>query len=505
MGDNLTALDAYREAKKDEIDPQLFGIARKSEEKGNRRYYVFAPTLYNAYMLLSKHEYWVGKIKFCQFENIIHIKGEPIQPEIVLDVILWIAGTYQVNYKKNHIDDVLYKIAKENQYHSLLEKLNNGSFGASCWDGKPRIGSFLYKYMGVRLSVHCADDFEDKTTLQQNQMDLDNDGRNDLIFAYSRKFFLSLMARLLWARVGHDVDVHTILVLYGPQGIGKGFANKNLCLENRYFANTSLDMRSKDAPLKLRGKMIYELAELAKRSKDIELEKAFISDAKDTTVLKYDKYSTEMPRQCIFVATTNKLNILRDATGSRRWWPVVVGETFAEGEKIDVDTIKKIAPQLWHEAQHILTKEEIEDDEGNKYTAKEAIAKKIPGYERFIWWLTPEQEAEREKDRNIFTSIHPWRPLIQKWIEETNADPSQDEYIKHTKQGVRYFVIRDFVAIYTCLDVDPAKRRHSDREQIEAELTSLGFYKKRWRFAMAGYSKKSHQIVAFAKPMEAKK
>ena len=67
MGDNLTALDAYREAKKHEIDPQLFGIARKSEEKGNRRYYVFAPTLYNAYMLLSKHEHWTGKIKYCQF------------------------------------------------------------------------------------------------------------------------------------------------------------------------------------------------------------------------------------------------------------------------------------------------------------------------------------------------------------------------------------------------------------------------------------------------------
>ena len=505
MGDNLTALDAYREARKHEIDPQIFGIARKSEEKGNRRYYVFAPTLFNAYMLLSKHEYWVGKIKYCQFENIVHIEGKAIAPDLVLDVIIWIAGTYQVNYKKGIIDDALYKIAKENQYHSLLEKLTNGAFGPTKWDGMPRIDDFLYKYMGVRVQIHNADDFEGKTVEQQKLMDKENNNRIMLIRAYSRKFFLSLMARLLWARVGSDIDVHTILVMYGAQGIGKGFCIKTLCMQDQYFSNTSLDMRHKDAPLKLRGKMIYELAELAKRSKDIELEKAFISDAKDTTVLKYDKYSTEMPRQCIFVATTNKLNILRDSTGSRRWWPVIVGETFADGEKIDIDAIKNIAPQLWFEAYNILTKQEIEHD-GKKYTAKEAIAKKIPGYEKFIWWLTPEEDKERERDREVYISVHPWRRPIENWIYDINnsKDPLfTRNHIKYKidkkdnkKTSSRYFVIQDFEPIYTVLGIDPSKRRHTDREQIVCELTALGFFRKRWRF---GEGDNLERVLSYAR------
>ena len=501
MGDNLTALDAYREAKKNEIDPQLFGIARKSEEKGNRRYFVFAATLFNAYMLLSKHPHWVDKIKYCNFENIVHIEGKAIAPDLVLDVIIWIAGTYQVNYKKGIVDDALYKIAKENQYHSLLEKLTSGAFGPKEWDGVRRIDDFLYKHMGVKTQIHEADDFEDKTDEQRAKMDKDNYNRHALIRAYSRKFFLSLMARLLWARVGSDIDVHTILVFYGGQGIGKGFSIKALCMQDQYFSNTSLDMRHKDAPLKLRGKMIYELAELAKRSKDIEQEKAFISDAKDTTVLKYDKYSTEMPRQCIFVATTNKLNILRDSTGSRRWWPVIVGETFADGEKIDIDAIKKVAPQLWHEAHHILTKEQIQHD-GIQYTARDAIAKKIPGHEQFIWWLTPAEDVEREKDREVYTSIHPWRRPIENWINETNAN-CDTQHIKYkpvkNKDSVRHFVIQDFDSIYLLLDIDPAKRRHSDKEQIIAELTALGFFRKRWRFIDG--QNKIRQVLAYAMPI----
>jgi predicted P-loop ATPase len=74
--------------------------------------------------------------------------------------------------------------------------------------------------------------------------------------------------------------------------------------------------------------------------------KIFLSIHSDTVRLCYDKFSTSIPRQCIFIGTINPSHggqYLRDTTGNRRFWPVAVGGMKLNDLLVDVD-------QIWAEA-----------------------------------------------------------------------------------------------------------------------------------------------------------
>lgn len=200
--------------------------------------------------------------------------------------------------------------AKEAGFHPPRDYLAGLS-----WDGSERLSTWLER---------C----------------LDANGPREYLAAVGKRFMVSAVARPL--KPGCQVD--HVLVLEGQQGIGKSESARILAVLPAWFADDMPDLGNKDAAIQLAGKWIIELAELAAvRRADIERVKAFLSRETDTYRPPYGRRTVSVPRQCVFIATTNEALYLRDQTGNRRFWPVKCGH-------IDLDALRAERDQLWAEA-----------------------------------------------------------------------------------------------------------------------------------------------------------
>ena len=109
------------------------------------------------------------------------------------------------------------------------------------------------------------------------------------------------------------------LVLAGSQGIGKTTALERLGVN--WFNNSIDNINNKDAIEGLMGSWIIEMGELqATKKADNEAIKAYLSRTTDKVRLPYARRTEEYPRQCVFAATTNDSEPLKDKTGGRRFW-----------------------------------------------------------------------------------------------------------------------------------------------------------------------------------------
>ncbi len=80
--------------------------------------------------------------------------------------------------------------------------------------------------------------------------------------------------------------------------------------------------------MQTRGVWIIELSELDSLShSEAARIKAFMSRTTDRFQPPYGMRLVESPRQCVFAATVNHSTYLRDETGGRRFWPIVVAES----------------------------------------------------------------------------------------------------------------------------------------------------------------------------------
>ncbi len=178
------------------------------------------------------------------------------------------------------------------------------------------------------------------------------------VFAW---WLLSAVARTFTP--GCQVD--HVIVLEGPQGIGKTSFLRALAMHPRYYdrvASTG-DLNNPRVVAKLQGPVIIELAELAALTKRAaEATKEFLDATVDKWTPMYGRDQRESPRKIVFAGTTNADDYLNDITGSRRMWPIKCGN-------IRLDLLQPHVTQLWAEA----------------VAAFRSGAK---------WWPTPEESAE---------------------------------------------------------------------------------------------------------------
>lgn len=319
----------------------------------------------NAIHIFVEHPSWKGCLAHDEFRHEVTLlkcpptddaktfkSGAEWTETMTTRAAAWLQKEYGVEFATSMVLEAALAAAEQNKFHPVRDWLSSRQ-----WDGVARLDAFLPRYLGVRDSEYAR--------------------------AVGSKWMISAVARVY--EPGCQAD--HMLVIEGPQGAGKSSAARELVPIKSLYADTGIDVGDKDSFQNLRGKWIYELAEMASiKGREVEKTKQFISSPKDTYRASYGRKSRDWPRQCVFIGTTNEMaSYLADSTGNRRFWPVTAGT-------IDVKAIARDRDQLWAEAVQ-------------RYHAGE------------VWYLNTSrlvQLASEEQERR--EQVDPWQEYISEWL-----------------------------------------------------------------------------------------
>lgn len=304
-------------------------------------------------------------------------------------------------------------VARERSFHPVRDYLD-----FIRWDGDPRLDTWLTEYLGVTPSHYAA--------------------------AVGAKWMLSAVARVF--RTGCKADY--ALILEGPQGIRKSTAINTLA--DPWFSDDMPEIgEGKESAISIAGVWIMELAELSSMCGprvNMDKVKAFMSRKTDRFRPPYGRRAEEFPRQCVFAGTTNNLEYLSDATGARRFWPVVCS-------RIDIDRLRADRDQLWAEAV-------IRFRDGEP------------------WYLDdPNVISEAEEHQEERYTSDAWEGLISGWCKYPMrrfhpTDPSMSS----TKDSI---LVEDVLKF--CIGKEEKHWNTGDRMRIARILGRLGYRRRRVR------------------------
>lgn len=307
------------ESKQSNDDDNLHGL--EYDKKGER----VLSNSRNAELILSSHPF-KGVLAFDAFKNTEAIKGDlpwrkrerpnkPYEPWLGSDdkrLLHYFGKEYDFK-AVNIIQNAYIEVTRQNAFHPVKEYLE-----AQKWDGKARVETFFIDYLG-------ADD-------------------TPYIRAVTRKWLVAAITRIY--EPGCKFDYMPVLV--GPQGAGKSSTIAKLARE--WFSDSLKNFESKEAGEQLQNSWIFEFGELAGMKKaEVEEIKAFITKQSDIYRVAYDRVVSEFPRKCVFIGTTNKYDFLRDQTGNRRFWPVVVDPDKRKYNS-SMDLSDDVVGQIWAES-----------------------------------------------------------------------------------------------------------------------------------------------------------
>lgn len=326
-------------------------------------------------------------------------------------------------------DALLAVVSSDRLYHPIKDY-----FATLHWDGQERIDTLLIDYFGAKDSPYTR--------------------------AVIRKTLVAAVARIYKPGVKFD----SILVLNGPQGMGKStfFA----ILGKQWFSDSLSisDMRDKTAAEKLLGNWILEISEMnGIRKTEVEVVKSFVTRQDDKFRQAYGVNVESHPRKCIIVGSTNSEGgFLRDVTGNRRFWPVHVPGT-GKHHPWELDCVD----QIWAEAIHLY-------NEGEELFLKGAEAEEA---------YKMQQEAMESDDREGIVQDYLDRLLPDNWasmdIYQRRAFLGGGEF---ETVGVKGTVMRERVCIMEiwveCFGKERQNLKKADSYEIEGILNKIGGWKK---------------------------
>ena len=275
-------------------------------------------------LLILENDQNLKSITFNQLADALEIKGKVPWKQVArfwrdaddAQLMAYVDSHYGT-FTSNNYETAVTKVADDRSYHPIREYFDR----LPPWDNVLRLERLLIDYLGA----------EDCKYVQ----------------AVTRKTLCAAVARVLNPGIKFD----NILVLNGPQGVGKSTLISKLGGDWYSDSLSITDMNDKTAAEKLQGYWLLEIGELAgMRKADIDKVKAFISRQDDKYRASFGRRVTPHPRQCVFFGTTNsEKGYLRDVTGNRRFWTV---KTPGGRKSHTWELSSEEVCQVWAEALH---------------------------------------------------------------------------------------------------------------------------------------------------------
>jgi len=319
--------------------------------------------LSNVYQVLAYSEAWRGVVAYDEFSLCVVKRKPPPYEHATLGewdstddsrTALWLARLdpeWSFTPSSDMVAEAIEVLARANAFHPVREYLA-GLRGK--WDGEKRLNGWLTKYLGVALSPYSA--------------------------RVARWWIMGAVKRV--QQPGFKFDY--CLVLEGAQGKGKSTALS--IIGGMWFGDTDLDLTHKDSMSALRGKWVYEIAEMGALVRSEEKrQKSFLSRTIDEYRPVYGRREIKAPRQVVFGGSTNEFEWNKDPTGGRRFWPVECIGLF------DLDGLRSVRDQLIAEA----------------LAAVEAGEVCYPTSDEQREIFDPEQLKVEQQD-SLLDSIHDW-------------------------------------------------------------------------------------------------
>lgn len=216
------------------------------------------------------------------------------------------------------VAEAVHAVAADNTFHPVRDYLR-----ALVWDGATRIDTWLIDHLGA-----------EDTRLNR---------------AAGAKWLIGAVARIEQP----GCAMKTVLVIEGPQDLGKSTVFATLAVRDRWFTDHLSSLASKDSREEVQGKWIIEFAEFdALLRAEPSRVKSFLSTRNDHYRPAYGRIAEDFPRQWVGVATINPggTGYLRDETGGVRFWPVACAIGWPPGRRVDFATLRAVRDQLWAEA-----------------------------------------------------------------------------------------------------------------------------------------------------------
>jgi hypothetical protein len=241
------------------------------------------------------------KVRYDEFRQCAEVSrsGRPWEP-VTDNLITWFRARIEKvlgqTYERGDISAALDLVGEHFRYDSAKERLSH-----LAWDGQHRIAYFDRDVLMVYPTEYTQ--------------------------AVSYYMWVAMVGRVL--APGAKADIAPILIS-PKQGTGKSSLVKAMALEPSWYGKINLEDQDDKVVRLIQGKVTVEMPELRGiTGRDSSSTKDFLSTSADAWVPKYREKAIEARRRCLFVGTDNRLRILTDPTGNRRWAPVRVALTAA--------------------------------------------------------------------------------------------------------------------------------------------------------------------------------